>query len=46
MALGAAVTQYAGTLLAESPSAVPLALLMVALVVALTISFALLVRRA
>ena len=45
MALGAAVTQYAGTLLAESPSAVPMALLMVALVAALTISFGLLVRR-
>jgi DHA1 family bicyclomycin/chloramphenicol resistance-like MFS transporter len=45
MALGAAVTQYAGTLLAESPSAVPMALLMVGLVAALTISFALLVRR-
>jgi DHA1 family bicyclomycin/chloramphenicol resistance-like MFS transporter len=45
MALGAAVTQYAGTLLAESPSAVPLALLMVALVAVLTISFGLLVRR-
>jgi DHA1 family bicyclomycin/chloramphenicol resistance-like MFS transporter len=46
MALGAAITQYAGTLLAESPTAVPLALLMVALVAALTVSFALLVRRA
>ncbi|MEI8150139.1 MAG: multidrug effflux MFS transporter [Hyphomicrobiales bacterium] len=46
MALGAAVTQYAGILLAESPTAVPLALLMVALVTALTVSFALLVRRA
>ncbi len=45
MALGAAITQYAGTLLAESPTAVPLALLMVALVAALAISFALLVRR-
>jgi DHA1 family bicyclomycin/chloramphenicol resistance-like MFS transporter len=45
MALGAAVTQYAGTLLADSPSAVPLALLMVMLAAALTISFALLVRR-
>jgi DHA1 family bicyclomycin/chloramphenicol resistance-like MFS transporter len=45
MALGAATTQYAGTLLAESPTAVPLAMLMVALVAALTISFALLVRR-
>ena len=45
MALGAAVTQYAGTLLAESPSAVPLALLMAVLAAALAISFALLVRR-
>src|SRR6185503_11161001 len=45
MALGAAVTQYAGILLAESPTAVPLALLMVALVTALTISFWILVRR-
>jgi DHA1 family bicyclomycin/chloramphenicol resistance-like MFS transporter len=45
MALGAAVTQYAGILLAESPTAVPLALLMVALVAALTISFGLLARR-
>jgi DHA1 family bicyclomycin/chloramphenicol resistance-like MFS transporter len=45
MALGAAITQYAGTLMAESPSAVPLSLLMDALVVLLAISFALLVRR-
>ena len=45
MALGAAVTQYAGTLLAESASAMPLALLMVGLVAVLTLSFALLVRR-
>jgi DHA1 family bicyclomycin/chloramphenicol resistance-like MFS transporter len=45
MALGAAVTQYAGTLMAESDSALPLALLMVALVTVLAISFALLVRR-
>src|SRR4051812_21713450 len=45
MALGAAITQYAGTLLAESPTAVPLAMLMVALVAALAISFGLLVRR-
>ena len=45
MALGAAVTQYAGTLLAESGSAVPLAMLMVALVAALAIGFGLLVRR-
>jgi DHA1 family bicyclomycin/chloramphenicol resistance-like MFS transporter len=45
MALGAAVTQYAGTLMAESPTALPMALLMVALVAALTIGFAALVRR-
>jgi DHA1 family bicyclomycin/chloramphenicol resistance-like MFS transporter len=45
MALGAAVTQYAGILLAESPTAIPLAMLMVGLVVALAISFGLLVRR-
>ena len=45
MALGAAITQYAGTLMAESPSAVPLSLLMDALVVVLAIGFALLVRR-
>ena len=45
MALGAAITQYAGTLMADSPSAVPLSLLMDALVVLLAISFALLVRR-
>ncbi len=45
MALGAAITQYDGTQLAESPTAVPLAMLMVALVAALAASFALLVRR-
>jgi DHA1 family bicyclomycin/chloramphenicol resistance-like MFS transporter len=45
MALGAAIAQYSGTLLAESPTAVPLATLMVALAAALAISFALLVRR-
>jgi DHA1 family bicyclomycin/chloramphenicol resistance-like MFS transporter len=45
MALGAAITQYSGTLLAESPTAVPLAMLMVALVAALAISFGVLVRR-
>ena len=45
MALGAAITQYAGTLLAESPTAMPLAMLMDVLVVALVIAFALLVRR-
>ena len=46
MAVGAAITQYAGTLLAESETAVPLAMLMVTLVVGLAISFALLVRPA
>jgi len=45
MALGAAITQYSGTLLAESSTAVPLGMLMVALVTALAISFAVLVRR-
>ena len=45
MAVGAAVTQYAGTLLAESPTAAPLALIVVVLLVALTTSFGLLVRR-
>jgi DHA1 family bicyclomycin/chloramphenicol resistance-like MFS transporter len=46
MAVGAAVAQYAGTLLAGASSAVPLAVLMVALVGALALSFAVLVRRA
>jgi DHA1 family bicyclomycin/chloramphenicol resistance-like MFS transporter len=45
MALGAAITQYAGALLAESPTAIPLSLFMDLLVAALVISFALLVRR-
>jgi len=45
MALGAAITQYAGALLSHSPSGVPMSLLMDALAVALVISFALLVRR-
>ena len=45
MALGAAVTQYSGTLLAGSLSAVPMALLMDALVVGLVVSFAVLGRR-
>jgi hypothetical protein len=39
------VTQYAGTLLAESPTAAPLALIVIVLLVALTTSFGLLVRR-
>jgi DHA1 family bicyclomycin/chloramphenicol resistance-like MFS transporter len=45
MAIGAAFTQGAGTLLAGADSAVPLALLMVAIVVALALAFALLGRR-
>jgi hypothetical protein len=45
MAVGAGITQYAGTLLAESPTAMPLAVILVALVVALATSFGLLVRR-
>jgi DHA1 family bicyclomycin/chloramphenicol resistance-like MFS transporter len=45
MALGAAVTQYAGSLLAESDSAVPMAILMAGLVAALAIGFGVLVRR-
>jgi DHA1 family bicyclomycin/chloramphenicol resistance-like MFS transporter len=45
MALGAAFTQGAGTLLAGAVSAVPLALLMVAIVIALALAFGLLGRR-
>lgn len=45
MALGAAATQYSGTLLAGSSSAVPMALLMAAVVAALIVSFAVLGRR-
>ncbi|MEW6450622.1 MAG: multidrug effflux MFS transporter [Pseudomonadota bacterium] len=45
MALGAAATQYSGTLLAGATSAVPMALLMAALVLALVMSFAILGRR-
>ena len=45
MALGAAIAQYAGTLLAVSSSAMPMALLMVAIVVGLIMSFAVLGRR-
>jgi DHA1 family bicyclomycin/chloramphenicol resistance-like MFS transporter len=45
MALGAAIAQYAGTLMAEQATAVPLAVLMDALVIALAAGFALLVRR-
>jgi DHA1 family bicyclomycin/chloramphenicol resistance-like MFS transporter len=45
MALGAAATQYAGTLVADATSALPMALLMGALVVVLAASFGGLVRR-
>lgn len=45
MALGAAIAQYAGTLMAGSPSAMPLSFLMDALVLVLAVSFAALVRR-
>jgi DHA1 family bicyclomycin/chloramphenicol resistance-like MFS transporter len=45
MALGAAAAQYAGTLLATATSALPMALLMGALVVVLAASFGGLVRR-
>lgn len=45
MALGAAITQYAGALMADSPSAVPMSLLMDVLAFALAASFAVLVRR-
>jgi DHA1 family bicyclomycin/chloramphenicol resistance-like MFS transporter len=45
MALGAAITQYAGWLIADSPAAMPMALLMDAIVLALALSFGLLVRR-
>jgi DHA1 family bicyclomycin/chloramphenicol resistance-like MFS transporter len=45
MALGAGIAQYAGTLMAGSPSAMPLSLLMDVLVVVLAVSFAVLVRR-
>jgi DHA1 family bicyclomycin/chloramphenicol resistance-like MFS transporter len=45
MALGAVIAQYAGTLMADSPSALPLSLLMDALAAVLVIGFAALVRR-
>jgi DHA1 family bicyclomycin/chloramphenicol resistance-like MFS transporter len=45
MALGAAITQFAGTLLAGAGSAVPMAVLMDALVLVLAVSFGLLVRK-
>ena len=46
MALGAAIAQYAGTLMADSPSALPLSILTDALAIVLVIGFAALVRRA
>jgi DHA1 family bicyclomycin/chloramphenicol resistance-like MFS transporter len=45
MAIGAAITQYSGTLMAEQDSALPLAVLMVELVATLALTFGLLVRR-
>jgi DHA1 family bicyclomycin/chloramphenicol resistance-like MFS transporter len=45
MALGAAIAQYAGTLMADAPSALPLSFLMDALALVLAVSFAVLVRR-
>jgi DHA1 family bicyclomycin/chloramphenicol resistance-like MFS transporter len=45
MALGAAITQYAGTLLANASSAIPMALLMDAIIGALLLSCLLLVPR-
>jgi DHA1 family bicyclomycin/chloramphenicol resistance-like MFS transporter len=45
MGFGAAMTQYAGTLLADATSAVPMMLLMDAIVVAMVVAFGLLVRR-
>ena len=45
MALGAAVTQFAGTLMAGQPTALPLPLLMDVLVAAMAVTFAVLVRR-
>lgn len=46
MGLGAAITQFSGMLLDGAQSAVPMALIMVVLVAALVVSFALLVSRA
>jgi DHA1 family bicyclomycin/chloramphenicol resistance-like MFS transporter len=45
MGFGAAMTQYAGTLLADATSAVPMTLLMAAIVIVMVAAFALLVRR-
>jgi DHA1 family bicyclomycin/chloramphenicol resistance-like MFS transporter len=45
MTVGAIATQFAGTLLTGATSAVPMAMLMNALVIALAVVFALLVRR-
>jgi hypothetical protein len=45
MGMGAVITQYAGSLLRDAGSAVPMAVLMDILVVALVLAFWLLVRR-
>ena len=45
MGLGAALVQYSGATLADATSALPMALLMVVMVAALTLSFAVLVRQ-
>jgi DHA1 family bicyclomycin/chloramphenicol resistance-like MFS transporter len=45
MGVGAAMTQYSGTLLAPAASAVPMAVLMGIIVFLLAVSFGLLVRR-
>jgi DHA1 family bicyclomycin/chloramphenicol resistance-like MFS transporter len=45
MAMGAAVTQFSGMLLAGASTALPMALIMVAIVIACALSFGLLTRR-
>jgi DHA1 family bicyclomycin/chloramphenicol resistance-like MFS transporter len=45
MGLGAAMTQFSGTLLADAASAVPMTLLMNAIVIVMAVAFGLLVRR-
>jgi hypothetical protein len=45
MGIGAAMTQYAGTLLADAASAVPMTVLMGVIVLVLAAAFGLLVRR-
>ena len=45
MALGAVLTQFAGWLIADSPSAMHMPLLMDCVVLGLALSFGLLVRR-